>query len=98
MTTRHATCSCGQVDLTVVGEPVRISMCHCLECQRTMSCRISSKSAHDRATSAMALSGNVRDAFCRPRVVGFSGRVPMTPKAARCGSTAGAGWRPWRRP
>jgi hypothetical protein len=34
MTTRHASCSCGQLNLTVEGEPVRISMCHCLECQR----------------------------------------------------------------
>jgi hypothetical protein len=34
MTTRLATCSCGQLNLTIQGEPVRISMCHCLECQR----------------------------------------------------------------
>lgn len=34
MITRHATCSCGQLHLTCEGEPVRISMCHCLECQR----------------------------------------------------------------
>jgi hypothetical protein len=34
MTTRHATCNCGQLRLTIEGEPSRISMCHCLECQR----------------------------------------------------------------
>jgi hypothetical protein len=34
MTTRHAACSCGQLRLACEGEPVRISMCHCLECQR----------------------------------------------------------------
>ena len=34
MTTRRAACSCGQLTLTITGEPVRISMCHCLECQR----------------------------------------------------------------
>ena len=34
MTTRRAACSCGQLALTITGEPVRISMCHCLECQR----------------------------------------------------------------
>jgi len=33
-TTRTATCSCGQLRVTVTGEPVRISMCHCLECQK----------------------------------------------------------------
>ena len=30
MTTRHATCSCGQLNLTIEGEPARVSMCHCL--------------------------------------------------------------------
>ena len=34
MTTRHAACSCGQLSLTAEGEPIRISMCHCLSCQR----------------------------------------------------------------
>ena len=34
MTERHAACSCGQLRLVVEGEPVRISMCHCLACQR----------------------------------------------------------------
>ena len=34
MTTRHAACNCGQLRLTCEGEPVRISICHCLECQR----------------------------------------------------------------
>ena len=34
MTTRRAACSCGQLHLVAEGEPVRISMCHCLACQR----------------------------------------------------------------
>ena len=33
-TTREATCRCGQLRATCVGEPVRISVCHCLECQK----------------------------------------------------------------
>jgi hypothetical protein len=32
--TRSASCSCGQLHLTCEGEPVRISMCHCLACQK----------------------------------------------------------------
>jgi hypothetical protein len=32
--TRHAACSCGQLRLEADGEPVRISVCHCLACQR----------------------------------------------------------------
>jgi hypothetical protein len=31
---REASCSCGQLTLTVEGDPIRISMCHCLACQR----------------------------------------------------------------
>lgn len=34
MTPREAACSCGQLHLTVEGDPIRISMCHCLACQR----------------------------------------------------------------
>lgn len=34
MTTWQAACSCGQLKVTVKGDPVRISVCHCLECQR----------------------------------------------------------------
>jgi hypothetical protein len=31
---RTASCSCGQLRARVVGEPVRVSVCHCLACQR----------------------------------------------------------------
>ena len=34
MTTRRAACSCGQLNAVTEGDPVRISMCHCLACQR----------------------------------------------------------------
>ena len=34
MQKRLASCSCGQLTAEVVGEPVRISICHCLACQR----------------------------------------------------------------
>jgi hypothetical protein len=34
MTTRRASCCCGELRLTTADEPVRISICHCLECQR----------------------------------------------------------------
>ena len=34
MTTREAACSCGQLRLTVAGDPLAISLCHCLACQR----------------------------------------------------------------
>jgi hypothetical protein len=34
MTTRHAACSCGKLRLTADAEPIRVSICHCLACQR----------------------------------------------------------------
>lgn len=34
MTVRIATCRCGQLRATCTDEPVRVSVCHCLACQR----------------------------------------------------------------
>ena len=34
MTTRTASCSCGQLSATVTEDPIRVSLCHCLACQR----------------------------------------------------------------
>jgi hypothetical protein len=34
MTDHHASCSCGQLRLVAHGDPIRVSMCHCLACQR----------------------------------------------------------------
>ena len=32
--TRTAACSCGSLSIACEGEPSRISVCHCLECQK----------------------------------------------------------------
>ena len=48
MTTRRAACSCGQLHLTIEGEPSRISMCHCLECQRRTGAVISNQARFPR--------------------------------------------------
>jgi hypothetical protein len=34
MSTRSASCSCGELSARVQGDPVRVSICHCLACQR----------------------------------------------------------------
>ena len=34
MTTRTAACRCGQLRATVAGDPVRVSVCHCLNCKK----------------------------------------------------------------
>ena len=46
--TRRAACSCGQLHLTIEGEPSRISMCHCLECQRRTGAVISNQARFRR--------------------------------------------------
>ncbi|HZZ68499.1 MAG TPA: GFA family protein [Phenylobacterium sp.] len=34
MAMRRAECACGQLSATCTGEPVRVSVCHCLACKR----------------------------------------------------------------
>ena len=34
MTSRTASCRCGQLRATVTGDPVRVSACHCLNCKK----------------------------------------------------------------
>ena len=76
MTTRRAACSCGQLNLTAEGEPVRIAMCHCFECQRRTGAVTSHQARfpRDRVTfsgnstqwARTADSGNVLTySFCR---------------------------------
>lgn len=34
MTTQAASCSCGQLRAVATGDPVRVSVCHCLDCKK----------------------------------------------------------------
>jgi hypothetical protein len=34
VTERTASCRCGQLKATVAGDPVRLSVCHCLNCKK----------------------------------------------------------------
>jgi hypothetical protein len=34
VTTRTATCACGQLRIACRGEPLKVSLCHCLACQK----------------------------------------------------------------
>ena len=34
MSTHQASCRCGQLRLLASGEPIRVSVCHCLNCQK----------------------------------------------------------------
>jgi hypothetical protein len=45
---REACCSCGQLRATVDGEPRRVSICHCLACQRRTGSAFGVQSRFDR--------------------------------------------------
>lgn len=53
MTTRRAQCSCGQLAITCEGEPVRISICHCLACQRRTGSAFGAQARFPRARVAI---------------------------------------------
>lgn len=56
MTVRTASCSCGQLRLAAEGEPVRISICHCLECQKRTGSAFATQARFPRA--AVAVTGD----------------------------------------
>jgi hypothetical protein len=49
MPIRHAACSCGQLRVACGGDPVRVSMCHCLECQRRTGSVFGAQARYTRA-------------------------------------------------
>ncbi len=48
MAERRAACSCGQLQLVVEGDPVRVSVCHCLACQRRTGSAFGLQARFDR--------------------------------------------------
>jgi hypothetical protein len=81
MTMRSASCSCGQLSATVEGEPVRISICHCLECQRRTG---SVFSAQARFPSAAVRISGASSKYVR---TGDSGSQITHYFCPTCGST-----------
>lgn len=80
-TTRQASCHCGQLKATCEGEPVRVSVCHCLACQqRTGSAfGVQARYPADRVTTTGLVSQYVR--------VGDTGNKVTFHFCPRCGST-----------
>jgi hypothetical protein len=48
-TTRRASCSCGKLEVTCEGEPVRVSICHCLACQKRTGSAFGAQARFERA-------------------------------------------------
>lgn len=67
MTERVAGCSCGQLQARCSGEPIRVSVCHCLECKRRTGSAFSWNARYDAAN--VTVTGQWRS-FTRTGVEG----------------------------
>lgn len=81
MSKRLASCTCGHLTAEVSGDPVRISMCHCLECQRRTGSVFGVQARFPREN--VAISGNSTE-FVR---VGDSGGHAKFHFCPVCGAT-----------
>ena len=77
-----AACNCGQLRLTCEGQPVRVSMCHCLQCQRRTGAVFGNQAWFQRQ-QITAISGDATE-FTR---LSDSGRSVTFRFCPVCGST-----------
>ena len=90
MTLRKAACACGQLTVACDTEPVTVSLCHCLACQRRTGSAYGIAAFFPRA--AVSVAGAMVD-FTRPSDSGFDVTFHFCPN---CGSTVW--WEPKRKP
>lgn len=81
MSSRQAECSCGQLKVTCEGEPVRVSVCHCLACQRRTGAPLAQQARW--ASENVKIEGQATT-FVR---VGDSGGKATFRFCATCGAT-----------
>jgi hypothetical protein len=91
MTNSEAACSCGALRLICQGDPVRVSMCHCLECQRRTGSTFGVQAWFPREQVRL-----VKGADKRYSRQGDSGRIVTFHFCPECGSTVF--WEPEQRP
>jgi len=89
-TARVAACSCGQLTASCQGEPVLVSLCHCLSCQRQTGSAYSVGAFFPR--NHVRISGKAR----RYTRSSDSGSTVTFYFCRDCGSTVF--WEPQRRP
>lgn len=81
MTVRLATCTCGQLRVSCRGEPIRVSMCHCLACQRRTGSVFGVQARYAREQVAVEGRASV---YLRTADSGYAVREHFCPG---CGST-----------
>jgi len=78
---REAQCHCGKITLHCSGEPSKVSLCHCFDCQRRTGSLFSVAAFYPRA-SVELVTGEPA-AFRRPSASGFEVTFRFCPE---CGS------------
>lgn len=78
---RHAQCQCGQLRVRTQGEPLRVSVCHCLACQRR-SGSVFATQARFR-DEQVSIEGETREWSRR----GDEGGVAVSSFCPTCGAT-----------
>lgn len=78
---RSASCPCGQLVVRCDGEPLRISICHCLDCQRRSGSAFALTSRWP--VERVVIEGDA-NAFARP---GDEGRTTTFSFCPTCGTT-----------
>ena len=91
MKSRSATCHCRQLEIACEGDPTKISMCHCLECQRRTGSAFSVAVFFERKRLRVVAGSS--EVFERDSESGFPVRFHFCP---RCGSNVY--WEPTRMP
>lgn len=81
MTDRVASCSCGKLTIGTRGEPVRISVCHCLACQKRTGSAFGVQARF--AAKDVVVAGESRE-YTRVGDEGTSARFRFCPE---CGAT-----------
>lgn len=81
MTIRHASCACGQLSVRCEGAPVRVSVCHCLNCKRRSGSAFSAQARWP--DDKVAITGAAKQ-FVRKNDSGSTAVFSFCPE---CGST-----------
>ena len=90
MIARIASCACGQLQVTCQGEPQKVSLCHCLDCQRRTGSTFGIAAFFQRAQISIQGRSNTYE---RSSDSGFAVAFHFCPQ---CGSTVF--WEPRRKP
>jgi hypothetical protein len=91
MESRTASCHCGDLELLCIGRPRKISMCHCLDCQRRTGSAFSVAVFYQR--DMLKVQRGATNSFERASARGFAVKFHF---CIRCGSNIY--WEPRRTP